>query len=87
MRRPRVDWMTQADDRILETFEDTELILTPAVLAKNLDYTRNYISDRCRVLFDADLLAKDGEGFYYITERGRDYLDGQISADELEDTS
>lgn len=85
MRRPRVDWMTQADDRILEVMEDSGLVLTPAVLAANLDYSRNYISDRCRLLNEAGLLAKDGEGLYYITERGRAYLSGEIDGDVLED--
>jgi predicted transcriptional regulator len=85
MRRPRVDWMTQADDRILELFEESGLILTPAVLAKNLDYTRNYISDRCRALNEATLLDREGEGFYRITERGTPYLHGELDADDLED--
>ena len=85
MRRPRVDWMTQADDRILEVIEDSGLVLTPAVLAANIDYSRNYISDRCRLLNEAGLLAKEDEGLYYITEKGRAYLMGEIDGDELED--
>ena len=84
MRRPRIGWMTQADDRILEVMEDSGLILTPAVLHENIDYSRNYISDRCRTLNEAGLLAKDGEGLYYITEKGKAYLSGEIDGDELE---
>ncbi|OIB56281.1 MarR family transcriptional regulator [Natrialba sp. SSL1] len=76
--------MTQADDRILETLSDSELILSPRVLAVNTDYSRHYLSTRLGKLHDADLVDRVDEGLYQITDRGRAYLNGDLEADELE---
>lgn len=84
MRRPRVSWMTQGDDRILETLESSDLVLSPAVLAYNTDYTRNYISKRMRKLRENGLVDRVDEGYYRITDRGRAYLSGEIKSGELE---
>lgn len=82
--RPRVDWMNQTDDRILELLDESDLILTPAVIAKNLEYTRNWVSRRIGKLGDADLVEPIDSGYYRITERGRAYLTGDLTADDLE---
>ncbi|WP_262488555.1 hypothetical protein [Halorubrum aquaticum] len=37
-----------------------------------------------RELEDRDLLRKDDDGYYELTERGQSYLSGDIDADELE---
>jgi len=84
MRRPRVSWMTQADDRILETLADTDLILSPRVLEANIDYSRHYLSTRLGKLRDAGLVDRVDEGLYRITDRGRAYLEGELEAEELE---
>jgi len=76
--------MTQADDRILETLEDSGLILSPRVLAVNTDYSRHYVSERLALLLDSGLIERREEGLYQITDRGRAYLSGDISAEELE---
>ena len=83
--RPRVEWITRADDYILELLESTDMALTPRVLAFNLDYSRRYIGDRCRLLLEADLVQKVGEkqGFYRISDKGRAYLRGELTPDEL----
>ncbi|OYR69023.1 winged helix-turn-helix domain-containing protein [Halorubrum ezzemoulense] len=82
--RPRVDWMNQTDDRILELLDESDLILTPAIIARNLDYTRNWISRRIGELEDAGLVDPVDTGYYRISERGRAYLAGEIDADDLE---
>jgi len=84
MRRPRVSWMTQADDRILETLEDSGLTLSPRILAENTDYSRHYVSRRIKKLKEAELVEKVGDGLYRITDRGRDYLSGDLDADDLQ---
>lgn len=76
--------MTQADDRILETLEDTSLILSPRILAVNNDYTRQHVSRRLAKLVDAGLVDRIDEGLYEITDRGRGYLAGELKAEELE---
>ena len=84
MRRPRVSWMTQADDRILETLADSGLTLSPRVLAANTDYSRHYISARLGELRDADLVDRVDEGLYVISDRGLAYLEGELDAEALE---
>lgn len=84
MRRPRVSWMTQGDDRILETLAGSDLILSPAVIAVNTEYTRNYVNKRIAVLLENDLVKRVQDGYYEITEKGRKYLDGDLDAEELE---
>lgn len=86
MRRPRVSWMTQADDRILETLADSNLILSPRVLSANIDYSRHYLSTRLGKLHDAGLVDRVDEGLYRITDRGQAYLQGDLDADDLEPT-
>jgi predicted transcriptional regulator len=82
--RPRVEWMNQTDDRILELLAESDLILTPAVIGKNLEYTRNWVSRRIGKLEDASLVEPVDSGYYRITDRGRAYLSGEIDANELE---
>ncbi len=77
--------MTQADDRILETLEDTGILLSPRILAVNNDYTRQHISRRLSRLVAAGLVEKVDEGLYQITDRGRAYLAGELDSDDLED--
>lgn len=84
MRRPRVSWMTQGDDRVLETLADSGLILSPAVIAINTDYTRNYINKRIAVLRENRLVERIDGGYYAITDKGRAYLAGDLDADDLE---
>jgi|AntRauMinimDraft_4_1070384.scaffolds.fasta_scaffold12573_2 Mn-dependent DtxR family transcriptional regulator len=82
--RPRVEWMNQTDDRILELLDESDLILTPAVMARNLDYTRNWVSRRVGKLESAGLVEPIDSGYYRISDRGRAYLAGDLDADELE---
>jgi len=75
--------MTQADDRLLETLEESGLILSPRILSVNTDYSRHYVSERLAKLLDADLVEREGDGLYRITERGREYLAGDLESDVL----
>lgn len=77
--------MTQGDDRILETLESSGLILSPAVIAKNTDYTRNYVNKRMRKLREEGLVERVEDGYYRISDRGRAYLRGELDADDFED--
>ena len=81
--RPRVEWMNQTDDRILELLDESNLLLSPAVTAVNLDYSRNWVSRRMSKLEDADLIEKIDGSYYQITDRGRAYLEGKLDAEEL----
>ena len=77
--------MNQTDDRILLLLEESGLMLSPAVIAANLDYTRGWVSKRLRKLLEAGLVEKSQSSYYEITERGEQYLAGEINANILED--
>ena len=82
--RPRVEWMNQTDDRVLELLDESNLILSPAVVAKNLDYSRNWVSRRMSKLSNVGLVEEVDRGYYQISEKGRAYLSGEIDASSLE---
>jgi predicted transcriptional regulator len=77
--------MNQTDDRILELLDESELILTPAVIAVNLEYNRSWISRRISKLVDAGLVEAVNDGYYRITDHGQAYLDGELNSEERED--
>lgn len=92
--RPQVSWMSAPDDAILEFFEEKDIATTPKTVFHNLssrynviNITYNHLKRRMRDLESHGLLEKiDGmRGGYQITEKGRRYLAGELSRDDLED--
>ena len=81
--RPRVAWMSQCDNRILEFFDETEIVATPFVIASNIDYSRQYVNQRIRILATNGLVENTGDGLYRITDRGNGYLNGDLDAEDL----
>lgn len=81
--RPRVGWMTSADNRILEFLRDKEIVASPRVISVNIDYDRQYVSKRLRILAQNDLVDNVDTGLYQITDRGQQYLDGELRKDDL----
>ena len=82
--RPRIDWMTQADERILEFLKEKEIVASPSVIAANIDYTGEYISRRCRELANEGLLQRVDASNYRLTDLGREFLEGDVDAEHLE---
>lgn len=89
--RPRVEWMTGNDDSILEYLEEHDVALPPRGLEINLEREQigisyRTINRRLKELQAAGLVEKIDEksGYYAITEKGRDYLAGELDASELE---
>lgn len=82
--RPRVEWMTQADERVLEFLYEKDIIASPAVIAANIDYTGEYISRRCRKLTNAGLLQRADASNYRLTELGEQFLNGEIDAEDIQ---
>lgn len=76
--------MSQCDNRILEFLDETDIVATPFVISKNIDYSRQYVNQRVRILTENELLEKTGEGLYRISDRGRQYLAGELDKDALE---
>lgn len=81
--RPRVDWMTQADNQILEFLDEKSIVATPKVIAANIDYTPQYVNERIPLLAENDLVENTGKALYQITNRGRQYLAGELNKNDL----
>lgn len=79
MRKP-ADWMSQADERILEAVRDNGNLppqsITDSINAEatDLEYSSAYIQQRCALLADNGLLTKYGRGVYSITQLGHEFL-------------
>lgn len=84
--RPRISWMTRADDAILELLQESGIAANPSTIAYNIDYDRSYVSRRCRTLSEHGLIDRvDAEkAMYQIKELGTRYLDGDVEKSELE---
>jgi predicted transcriptional regulator len=76
--------MNQADNRILECLESSDLVLSPKVISYNIDYTRNYVSQRLKKLVTAGMVEKVDDGMYEITEFGQDYLYGELEVEDID---
>lgn len=81
--RKRADWMTQLDDEILELLESSGLVLSPSIIAYNLDRTREGVAQRLAILLEHDLVDRVDRGKYRITDEGEQYLNGNLDADTL----
>lgn len=82
MRRP-ADWMQPMDDRILEALQSSGLILSPAIIAYNIDMSREAVTRRLKVLSEHGLVNKVERGKYEIRELGEQYLEGEIDAGKM----
>jgi biotin operon repressor len=76
--------MNQTDDRILSLLDESGLLLSPSVIAVNLEYSRNWVSSRLSRLLEAGLVEKSEPSYYSISELGQQYLSGEIDAQTLE---
>lgn len=82
--RYSADWMVLADERILEYIRE-EGSGTPKQMEDSgfIRYSRQYISQRCKELVDHEFLQHLGNGVYIITEKGEQYLDGELDAADI----
>ena len=81
--------MTRGDDRILEFLYNEgnkPIISTPAVISVNTNYSGDYIRKRVQRLRDAELIEYHNEdrAMFQITDRGIDYLNGELELDDFE---
>lgn len=71
------EWMRTIDDAILEVLAMSGLILTPSVIAYNIDYCRDEVNRRLTVLEREGLVERVERGKYRLTSRGEQYLEGR----------
>jgi len=64
------------DDRILELLSESGLILSPSVVAINIDKSRDEVNRRLSKLVDEGLVDRVQRGYYEITDEGEAYLRG-----------
>jgi predicted transcriptional regulator len=81
--REQADWMLPIDDAILELFNSKELVLTPAIIAYNIEYSRGEVNRRLSTLEKRGFVTKVERGKYRITTLGRQYVTGTIDSGRL----
>lgn len=82
VRHPR-EWMQPVDTRILELFHSSELVLTPTIIAYNIDYSAKEVNRRLLELEKYEFVRKVERGKYQMTELGERYLQGQLGTETV----
>lgn len=72
-------WMVPMDDRILELFHSSDLVLTPAIIAYNIEHSREEVNRRLTALEAHGLVQRPERGKYRITQIGEQYLHGELA--------
>ncbi|OLZ40991.1 PhiH1 repressor [Natrinema saccharevitans] len=69
---------------ILEALNSSGIILSSAVIGKNIDRSREEVTRRLSDLVTDGLVSRVERGYYEITDLGEQYLEGDFDADDLE---
>jgi DNA-binding transcriptional ArsR family regulator len=72
--REDYEWITETDREILSVLMKSNLTLTPAVIADNIDRSRAGVSRRLNALNAGGLVEKEARGKYSISKLGAGYL-------------
>lgn len=70
------------DEQILEVLE-YGLVLSPKVIAMNIDYNRSNVNKRLSELTEYGLVERIQRGYYEITPLGEQWLAGEVDASDL----
>lgn len=86
--RLSAEWTTLADERILEYLKEHKSG-TPTKMANhdNIHFSRSYLHKRCKLLADYGLIEDYGNAVYVLSEKGEQYLAGELDATILEEDS
>jgi len=84
MRQP-ASWMQlPIDDRILESLDSSGMILSPSVIAINIDKSRDEVNRRLSTLVEHELVTRVRRGYYEITDHGQQYLNGDLDLTDVD---
>jgi len=72
--REDYEWITDTDREILLVLMRSNLTLTPAVIADNIDRSRAGVSRRLNALNAGGLVEKESRGKYKISKLGAGYI-------------
>lgn len=73
-RRRPAEWMRPVDEAVLELCSSAGLVLTPAIIAFNINYSREEVNRRLTTLTTHGFIERVERGKYRITARGEQYL-------------
>jgi len=80
----RVEWMSPIHYEILMFFGEHDIWITPAALARNIEYNRSYVSRECNLLMESGVLENSGRSFR-LSDIGRRFLEGDLDPDDLDE--
>ncbi|SNR49137.1 phage repressor protein [Halorubrum vacuolatum] len=80
----RISWFSPVDYEILGFFENHDIRSSPHIIALNIDYDRQYVSKRCRVLFQQGILTQHTDGVYELSDEGRAFIKGDVPPERFE---
>lgn len=80
VRHPR-EWMRPIDERILELFHSSDLVLSPSIIAYNIDYSSKEVNRRLSTLTDHGFIERVERGKYRMTDIGELYLQGRLTVE------
>ena len=75
------DWVTELDREILALLGNTGVIMTPAVIATNIDRSRSSVSRRLSTLEAGNMIEKVDRGNYRISDEGYARMLEKVSAE------
>ncbi|MDB2239108.1 MarR family transcriptional regulator [Halorubrum ezzemoulense] len=77
------EWMSAADDRILEYLSENESG-SPTKMKREgpIRYSRVQVHRRCKILAEKGLINHLGNGIYMITGEGEAYLEGRLDTED-----
>lgn len=71
------------DDRILEVLQSSGLVLSPSIIAYNIDKSREEVNRRLSELVEYGIVERVERGKYQIADAGEEYLVGRLNAETL----
>lgn len=71
------------DDRILEVLQSSGLVLSPSIIAYNIDKSREEVNRRLSELVEYGLVDRVERGKYRIAKLGEKYLAGDLDGNKL----
>jgi len=81
--------MSRVDGNIIEFMAECdsgEAMMSPKVIAVNINYDRSYVNNRLRQdLVPRGLVEDIGNALYRLTDLGRLAAEGEISSEDLDD--
>ena len=83
MRQPAAWMQLPIDERILEALVSSGMILSPSVIAINIDKSRSQVNRRLSILVNYRLVDRVERGYYEVTSAGEAYLAGDLNASTL----